>query len=63
MNERFITKADRNGNRYTLEIDHTARTYRADYNPFGHYEGQKIGKRERRAKMQFCERAGYTRIF
>lgn len=63
MKEYYITKRDINGNRYTLEIDHGAKTYKADYNPFGHYAGVLIGKRERHRKMEALERAGYTRTW
>lgn len=63
MIEKFITKNDKNGNRYTLEIDHGRKTYKADYNPFGHYDGKTVTKRERKEMIAFCEKYGFTRIF
>ena len=32
MIQKFTTKRDTNGNRYTLIVNHSKETYRADYN-------------------------------
>ena len=60
MIQRFVTKRDINGNRYTLIIDHTNKTFTRDYNIW-HYDGFKtIGKRERKQLINDCIAAGYT---
>ena len=59
MIQKFATKMDVNGNRYTLIIDHARRVYIADYNPFS-YDGYIIiGKRERRAMIDELQAARY----
>ena len=63
MIKKYITKNDRNGNRYTLEVDETAKTYKLDYNPFGHYDGKVITKRARKSLIDFYDFCGFKRIF
>lgn len=63
MIEKYTTKRDINGNRYTLIIDHDRKTYKRDYNPWDYSEYKTIGKRERERRAEELEKAGYTREF
>ena len=48
MIQKYITKRDINGNRYTLIVDHINKTYKTDYNPFRDSDEYiTIGKREK----------------
>lgn len=63
MIEKFKTKRDINGNVYTLVINHYAKTYTLDYNPFDLSDYILIGKRERNKMTKALEANGYNRIF
>lgn len=60
MKELFKTQRDINGNTYTLEIDHDARTYTTNYNPFNYSDYMTIGKRERNRLINELKESGYT---
>lgn len=63
MKQYFTTKRDCNGNRYTLIIDHAARTYKKDYNTAHNYgEYITITKTDRRKLAEQAESAGYAAI-
>ena len=47
MIQKFVTKRDANGNRYTLVIDHDRKTYARNYNPYNYSDYITIGKRDR----------------
>jgi hypothetical protein len=58
MKQYFKTKTDINGNTYTLEIDHDAKTYSENRLPAP--DAVIIGKRERIRMMDELKRNGYT---
>lgn len=60
MTELFKTKRDINGNTYTLEINHTEKTYRTNYNPFNYSDYITIGKRDRARMIKELKETGYT---
>ncbi len=60
MIQKFTTKRDRNGNRYTLEIDHDKRRfYPAINSSFSYSDHVTITKRDRQKLMDQAENAGY----
>ena len=58
-NQLFTTKRDRNGNRYTLIINHNARTFWRDYNPWDASEYIEIKKSDRDKLIRGAIQAGY----
>lgn len=62
MIQKFTTKRDRNGNRYTLTIDHTAKTYKNDYNPFYPQDFAEVTRKALRELRQEAIEAGYKAI-
>lgn len=60
MIQKFKTKRDRNGNTYTLVIDHSKQGYARNYNPWDTSEYIEIGKRDREKMIAQLEEAGYT---
>ena len=60
MIQKFTTKRDANGNRYTLEIDHDKKRFYPDYNTTCDYsEYITISKTDRQKLMDQAEAAGY----
>ena len=57
MIQGFKTKTDKNGNTYTLEIDHEKKVYTVNAFPYSDYVV--IGKRERLRMMEDLDAAGY----
>ena len=63
MIQKYITKRDINGNRYTLIVDHINKTYKTDYNPFRDSDEYiTIGKREKHKLQEQLDNAGYKWI-
>lgn len=63
MIQKFTTKRDTNGNRYTLIIDHEKKTVKKDYNTSWDYSDfVTITKADRRKLAADAENAGYTTI-
>ena len=61
MIQRFTTKRDANGNRYTLIIDHDNKRIYPDYNTTCDYSGYiTITKTDRQKLMDQAESAGYS---
>lgn len=60
MIQKFTTKRDTNGNRYTLVIDHEQKLYARNYNPYDYSDYITIGKRDRETMIKKLEEAGYT---
>lgn len=64
MIQKFTTKRDNNGNRYTLLIYHENRMYRADYNSTLDYSDYiTITRRDRQKLIEQLEAANYTRNY
>ena len=59
MIQKFTTKRDANGNRYTLEIDHDKRRIYTDSNTCNYSEFITVTKTDRQKLMDQAERAGY----
>ena len=59
MIQKFVTKIDSNGNRYTLEIDHDKRRIYTDSNTCNYSEFITVTKTDRQKLMDQAERAGY----
>lgn len=63
MIEKYTTRRNASGNRKTLIIDHTARTYKLDYNSARDYsEYITIGARDRIKLATQAAAAGYSPI-
>ena len=63
MIQKFTTKRDTNGNRHTLIINHSAQTYRADYNSAYDYSDYiTINKTDRRKMIEQLIENGYSLI-
>jgi hypothetical protein len=63
MTEKYTTRRNASGNRKTLIIDHTARTYKLDYNSARDYsEYITIGARDRIKLAVQAAAAGYSPI-
>ena len=62
MIQKFTTKRDVNGNRYTLIIDHTARTYKNDYNPMHPQDFAEVTRKALRELRNEAIEAGYKGI-
>lgn len=64
MIQKFTTKRDANGNRYTLEIDHDKKRFYPDYNTTCDYsEYITISKTDRQKLMDQAKTAGYSVAF
>lgn len=64
MIQKFTTKRDANGNRYTLEIDHDKRRfYPATNSSFSYSDYVTITKRDRDKLMEQAKTAGYSVAF
>lgn len=60
MIQKFTTKRDANGNRYTLTIDHNKKRLYPDYNTTCDYsEYITISKTDRQKLMDQAEKEGY----
>lgn len=59
MIQKFTTKRDRNGNRYTLVIDHERKTYARNFNPYDYSDYITIGKRDRLKLVEQLDANGY----
>ena len=64
MTDRYITKADRNGNTYRLEIDHNGRRviYNYSCSLFTRSEAVTVSKRDLQEIRANYKNAGYTEI-
>ena len=63
MTEKYTTRRNASGNRKTLVIDHTARTYKLDYNSAHDYSDFiTIGARDRAKLAAQAAAAGYSPI-
>jgi len=60
---KFVTKRDNNGNRYTLEVNHTEKTYKKDYNIMFYDGFIEITKSAMRGLEGLYKKQGYTEIF
>lgn len=58
MKEAFKTKTDRNGNTYTLEIDHDRKTFSRHTFPYS--DNIIIGKRDLAGMVERLKMAGYS---
>lgn len=61
--QKYATKRDINGNRYTLEINHTKKTFKKDYNILFYDGYTEITKRGRDQLVKDLEENNYTEIF
>lgn len=60
MIQKFTTKRDTNGNRYTLIIDHEKKRYYPDYNTTSNYTDYiTITKTDRQKMMDHLDENGY----
>lgn len=62
MIQKFATKRDTYGNRYALTIDHEAKTYSRDYNPWRFDEYITIKKSDRTRMIAELSQAGYKSV-
>lgn len=60
MIQKFTTKRDTNGNRYTLVIDTDNKTYARNYNPLNYSDYITIGKRDRQKLIEQLDAEDYT---
>lgn len=61
--QKYATKRDINGNRYTLEINHTKKTFKKDYNVLFYDGYTEITQRGRKQLVKDLEQNNYTEIF
>lgn len=60
MITKYATKRDINGNRYTLIVDDTKKTFERSYNPYDYSDYITIGKRDRNKLIEQLIENGYT---
>lgn len=64
MMQKFTTKRDINGNRYTLIIDHVKKEYKPDYNSaYDYSDFITITRRDREKLIEQATAAGYSRTY
>ncbi len=60
---KYTTKRDINGNRYTLHVNHEAKTFKRDYNDSWNYSDYvTIGKRDREKLIKTLISEGYNEL-
>ena len=59
MIQKFVTKIDRNGNRYTLEIDHDRNRIYLDSNTCNYSDFITVTKTDRQKLIEQAKNAGY----
>ena len=62
MITKYATKRDINGNRYTLIVNDTEKTFERSYNPYDYSDYITIGKRDRNKLIEQLIENGYTQI-